>query len=135
MTENWLECVATVVRFTWHFDDGDVDAAVALFASDGVWQRSEGDVVGHDGLRLLLASRGDVLARHVLTNQWVHMADADAALVDSYVTAYRAKGESRPAKLQQPYLVGRYRDVLVQIEGRWQIRHRSLRVDFKASPD
>lgn len=134
MTEAWLACVEAVVRFTWHFDDGDVEGAVGLFAADGVWQRIDGDVVGHDGLRRLLNSRGNVLARHVLSNHRVSASGTGGVLVESYVTAYRAMESSRPARLKRPYLVGRYHDVLVSTAGRWQIQHRALQVDFKASP-
>jgi len=133
VTDTWFACVDTVVRFTWHFDDGDADAAVGLFAPDGLWQRNDGDVVGHQGLRRLLASRGDVLARHVLSNQRVDLSDAGGVRVESYVTAYRATGPSRPARLEQPLLVGRYRDLLVRAEGSWKIQRRSLRIDFHAA--
>lgn len=133
MTEIWLACVDAVVRFTWYFDDGEVDAAVELFAADGVWQRRGGDLVGHEGLRRLMASRGDVLARHVLSNHRVSLTGTDGAVVESYVTAYRAAGPSRPARLDQPLLVGRYRDVLARAEGSWKIRRRSLHVDFQAA--
>lgn len=133
MTEAWLACVDNVVRFTWSFDDGDVDAVVDLFAADGVWHRSDGDVVGHEGLRRLMASRGDMLARHVLSNHRVSLTGTDSALVESYVTAYRATGPLRPARLEQPLLVGRYRDVLARAEGSWKIQRRSLHVDFQAA--
>lgn len=130
MTETWLACMDTVVRFTWHFDDGDVDAAIDLFSPDGVWHRSDGDIVGHEGLRRLLVSRGGILARHVLSNHRVSLTGTDGALVDSYVTAYRAMVPLRPARLVQPFLVGRYSDLLVPLGGSWQILRRSLKIDF-----
>lgn len=125
-------CQDAVVRFTCHFDAGEYEAMEAYFARDGVWRRTDGDVLGLEQLRAFLARRGaHVLARHVLSNMRTTVHAADRATVDSYVTAYRATATDRPARLGLPLLVGRYRDELVLEAGRWRIAQRELMVDFQ----
>jgi hypothetical protein len=71
------------------------------------------------------------MARHVLSNQRVAPLGTDRAVVHSYVTAYRSHEPTRPARLDQPFLVGRYQDELVRTAGRWCVQKRSLTIDFQ----
>ena len=126
------QCQEAVVRFTCHFDAGEHEAMEAYYASNGVWRRSDGDVLGLEQLRAFLARRGTrVLARHVLSNMRTTVHATDRATVDSYVTAYRAEATNVPAPLARPLLVGRYRDELVLEHGSWRIARRELMVDFQ----
>lgn len=126
-------CVEAVVQFTCCFDEGDADGAARWFAPDGLWHRREGDVKGGDALRELVRSRSHILARHVLSNLRVSLTGPGRAVVDSYVTAYRAVEGQRPARLDQPFLVGRYRDELAWLEGGWRLVRRELTVDFQGA--
>lgn len=128
-----LGCIEAVVAFTCSFDEGDAEAAASWFAEDGQWERREGTVTGRQALAALVRARGTVMARHVLSNQRVARLGADRAVVDSYVTAYRSHEAARPAPLDQPFLVGRYRDELVRTAGRWCICKRALTIDFQGS--
>lgn len=123
-------CAEAVVQFTCCFDQGDAEGAARWFAPQGVWHRREGDIRGRDALRELVRSRSQLLARHVLSNLRVSWLPPDLAVVDSYVTAYRALGAERPAPLLQPFVVGRYRDELIRLDGHWRIARRELMVDF-----
>ena len=123
-------CLEAVVQFTCCFDAGDADGAARWFAPRGVWHRREGDVTGPQALRELILSRAHLLTRHVLSNLRAQLLQPGQAIVDSYVTAYRATGTERPARLERPYLVGRYRDELIWVDGNWRITRRELKVDF-----
>ncbi len=129
-----MRCQDVVVRFTCHFDLGEHEAMLALFAPQGLWHRREGEVRGRKGLSSFLQERGQRwLTRHLLTNlRTTFPADA-AAVVDSYVTAYRAERRAGDAvhDLGRPLLIGRYRDELVLTEGTWLISSRRLIEDLR----
>lgn len=133
-----LACERVVLRFTAAFDASDLDGMLAEFAPDGVWQRQEGTVRGHEGLRDLMAARSpELLVRHVITNIRVAPAGPGFAACTSYVTVYRHDhGGPKPAPLGQPALVGVYNDMLGRdVPGRtgrtWLLSGRSVSVDFK----
>ena len=128
-------CEHAVVEFTAAFDLGDFDRMAQLFAEDGVWKRQDGDVVGMSQLQQLMSSRpAGLFVRHVLSNmRTTFLSEADA-VVESYVTVYRHDfpGQPRrPAPLNGPNLVGRYRDQLSLREQGWKLAGREVVVDFK----
>ena len=128
-----LACERAVLRFTAAFDASDLDGMLAEFAPDGVWQRQEGTVRGHDGLRALMAARPPgLLVRHVITNLRVAPAGSGAAACTSYLTVYRHDGGgAKPVPLRQPALVGSYHDTLRKVDGTWLLSGRSVSVDLK----
>ena len=128
-----LACERAVLRFTAAFDASDLDGMLAEFAPDGVWQRQEGTVRGHDGLRALMAARPPgLLVRHVITNLRVASAGPGGATCTSYLTVYRNDdGGAKPVPLRQPALVGSYHDVLRKADGAWLLSGRSVSVDLK----
>ena len=128
-----LACERVVLRFTAAFDASDLGGMLAEFAPNGIWQRQEGTVRGHDGLRVLMAARPPgLLVRHVITNMRVAPAGPGSATCTSYVTVYRHDhGGAKPAPLGQPTLVGVYHDLLGKAEQTWLLSGRSVSVDFK----
>ena len=128
-------CGHTVVEFTVAFDLGDFDRMSRMFADDGVWKRQDGDVVGMSQLQQLMRSRpAGLFVRHVLTNMQTTFLSAADAVVESYVTVYRHDFPAeprRPAPLNGPNLVGRYRDQLSLREHGWKLVGREVVVDFK----
>ena len=128
-----LACERVVLRFTAAFDASDLNGMLAEFAPDGVWQRQEGAVRGHDGLHALMAGRPPgLLVRHVITNMRVAPAGTKSATCTSYVTVYRHDhGGVKPVPLVQPALVGTYHDVLHKTEETWLLSGRSVSVDLK----
>ncbi len=128
-----LACERTVLRFTAAFDVSDLDGMLAEFAPDGVWQRQEGAVRGHDGLRALMAARSPgLLVRHVITNMRVALVRPGFAMCTSYVTVYRHDHAGpKPVPLGQPALVGVYHDGLHKTERAWLLSGRSVSVDLK----
>ncbi|MES2246499.1 MAG: nuclear transport factor 2 family protein [Pseudomonadota bacterium] len=131
------ECEETILRFTAHFDAAEFAEMERYFAQDGVWKRHEGDVCGVDALRERMAERkADRIMRHVITNIRTRLHSADHATVESYVTLYMhiygSAALSAPAPLDGPVVVGRYKDELRRIDGRWMIQVRHPIHDFKA---
>jgi len=128
-----LACERAVLRFTAAFDANDLDGMLAEFASDGIWERQDGVVRGHGGLRTLMAARPqDLLVRHIVTNLRVAPAGPEAATCISYVTVYRHDhGGSKPAPLGPPSLVGIYHDALRKAGQTWLLSGRSVSVDLK----
>lgn len=128
-----LDCERVVLRFTAAFDASDLNGMLAEFAFDGVWQRMEGAVRGHDGLRALMDARPPgLLVRHVVTNMRVTPAGPGSAACTSYVTVYRHDhGGAKPVPPEQPALVGVYHDVLHKADQTWLLSGRSVSADFK----
>lgn len=128
-------CEDVVLAFVRAFDDGRPESMLGHFAPDGIWERADGTVVGHDGLMKMMAGRSQTLrVRHVITNMITTLQGGDAATVTSYVTVYRHDGawpEQNPAPLRGPALVGEYTDQLRRTEGGWKISHKRVQAWFK----
>lgn len=129
------QCTDVVLRFTAAFDDGDLARMQRHFAPDGVWQRHDGAVQGHDGLAALMAGRpAGIFVRHVLSNLRTELLSPAQAVVDAYVTVYRHDfpgAKALPAPLPGPDTVARYRDTLQLQDGAWRIARRQVSIDFK----
>jgi len=129
-----FRCQDVVVRFTTHFDLGEHEQMLALFAPEGVWHRREGEIHGRNALREFLLARGDRwVTRHLLTNVHTVHLDGTCARVHSYVTAYRTErkvGQQIHA-LDKPLLVGRYHDELVRMGDAWLIASRAMIEDLR----
>ncbi|QBQ98724.1 nuclear transport factor 2 family protein [Paraburkholderia pallida] len=129
-------CEEAVLAFVRAFDDGRPDAMLLHFAPDGVWERADGTVAGHDGIVQMMQRRSQAMrVRHVITNMIATLHGADEASVKSYVTVYRhdeAVPDGKPAPLRGPALVGEYTDELRRIDGRWRIGRKQVQAWFKA---
>jgi SnoaL-like protein len=123
-----------VLRFTAHFDAGEHERMELLFAPDAVWHQARGPIHGRAELRQRMASLPpDQVMRHVLTNLRTTMLSRDEAVVDSYFTVYlqrRSGDTTAPTATRGPRSVGRYRDRLRRIEGRWLLYERRVTFDL-----
>jgi ketosteroid isomerase-like protein len=104
-------------------DDGDLDAVVELFTSDGVF--SSGDVVarGRAALRDFFDARqgrAEQRGRHLTVNSAVHVDGDHATAVSDFVFLRRVDGAAVPA------IVGRYHDALVHDAGVWRFAQRDV---------
>jgi hypothetical protein len=124
-----------VIRFTACFDAHDIEGMTEFFADAGVWKRPGGDIIGIAGLRAFMSRRSaGVFVRHVISNMRTNVVDDFSVVIESYVTVYRhdfAEHPVLPAPLDGPDVVGRYRDVLVNEDGRWKLSVRESIVEFK----
>ncbi len=129
-----IACEQLVLTFSACFDDGDSAGMLELFSTNGVWKRQDGDLHGIEALRTFMEKRPTgILVRHVMSNLRTTFTNNDEAVVESYITVYRATDHRSdgPATFSGPDLVGRYRDVVIRRSGSWKLASREVRVDFK----
>lgn len=133
-----LACQASLMAFMACFDADDFEGMSRYFAADGVWVRADGTIRGLPSLQAWAAQRqpGQIFVRHILSNLRFEMLADERVRIHSYVTVYRhdgRPGDSRPASMSGPALVGRYTDDLVLDQGLWKIQHKSVQVDFRST--
>lgn len=124
-----------VIRFTAHFDAGEHDQMVHYFSPSAIWYQARGPIRGPRELRERLAEMPrDQLMRHVITNLRTTFISRDEALVDSYFTVYL---QSRPASDTSIVSalgaknIGRYRDRVRRVDGRWLLDERRVVFDLR----
>jgi hypothetical protein len=134
LADEW-ETQQVVLRFTAHFDAGEHGRMEEYFAPDGVWYQARGPIRGHQELRERMAALPKhQIMRHVLTNLRTTLVSQDEAVVDSYFTVYlqeRSQDDSSPVSTPGPRNVGRYRDCLRRIGGRWLLNERRVTFDLR----
>jgi len=130
-----LECQHNLIQFMGHFDMDEFGAMEAYLAPDAVWVRADGVLHGAADLRAWAAKRQPgILVRHVLSNFRCRAMSDTEVHVDSYCMVFRKDmqpGDTTPASMSGPVLMGRYADVMRQVNGRWLIAHKSVQLDFK----
>jgi len=132
--DEW-ECQQAVLRFTAHSDAGEHRQMEQYSAPEGFWHQALGLIHGLDELRERLDSLPpDQLMRHVLTNLRTTITGRDEAVVDSYFVVYlegRSENGDAPVLTNGPRTVGRYRDSMRRLGGRWLICERQVTFDMK----
>lgn len=115
-------------RYALTIDNNEADAWVDCFTEDGTFVSTRfGTHKGKEGLRrftkLYRESLGGAEVLHVITN--VHFKlEGDAGAGTCYLTYYHCKG----GKIQQS-AVGRYKDTLRKVNGRWYFASRSVSLE------
>jgi uncharacterized protein (TIGR02246 family) len=126
-----------VTRYARAVNQWDLDAFVALFTEDAVWQRPGTDELrGHRAIRAFMESQPtERVLRHVNGGCLVEPVDQTRARAWSQTTVYEVLGTTGvPAPLAGPQLVVEYDDQLVVVSGRWRIARRDTTVVFRAGP-
>ena len=100
-------------------DDGDARAKSALFADDGKYCPSSGEVIGRDEIYKVIASRAaaqpnDVYSKHMCGNSVITIRGDTAEAATDYVV-YRRTADS-PWEISQ---IGRYHDRFVRHGQSW----------------
>ena len=125
-----------MARYVWTVDSLDADGYVAVFTKDAVIDANGNISKGHDEIRGIVTSlikrRDDNKAKglpasslhHVISNVRITFPKPGEALHQSYwQTVIRDKdGKMIPAAM------GRSRDRLVKVNGKWLIKERKLTV-------
>ena len=123
----------TVARYAHLVDRGRIDELVDLFVEDGVLEAGDRPPArGRAAIRELFLETGKRLAsasarpliRHYVSNLAIDVTGPDDATAESYFLAVTERG---------PDHWGRYRDRLVQVDGRWLFQHRRVRTDGRAA--
>src|SRR5262249_13956003 len=124
---------ATVMRYAHLVDTGRLDELVELFTEDATLEA--GDLPPATGRAaipaLFVDTRGRPAAatthpplRPHLSSSEVDVLGPTSATARSYFLAVTERG---------PDHWGRYRDRLVQVDGRWLFQHRQVRTDGRAA--
>ena len=129
-------CADVVTRYAVAVNAWDLDAFVALFTPDAVWQRPRfPELRGHDAIRAFMESQptpAQRVLRHVNGGVLVELLDATNASVWSQTTVYESPAVAElPAPLKVD-LVVEYRDRMVKVDGEWLIARRDTTQVFKA---
>jgi len=128
-------CARLVTEYCHFVDHGEAERVADLFSEDGVWESPEVTMRGRDQVRKGFAMRQSDLkrmSRHVCNNLLIDVLDEDHAEGTVYLTLYRHDGEEgrRFSPLDQPELVGEYRDSFVRTDDGWRIARRRIEASF-----
>lgn len=132
------ECEALSIAYARAVDFRDYDAFVELFAEDGVLE-IDAPLVGRQAIREAIMKRPDELkSRHVLTNIFIDVRDANSARGISYLTLYRHVGPESltpgPIEFDGPAAVGHYEDQFVRTAAGFLFKQRRLQLAFRRAP-
>jgi hypothetical protein len=128
------DCEALSIAYARAIDFRDYDDFVALFVEDGTLDIGA-EMQGRDAIGASVAGRPDNLrSRHVLSNIFVDVVDADHARGITYLTLYRslAGGSPRePVESTLPAAVGHYQDQFVRTLAGWRFQSRTFHPAFR----
>jgi ketosteroid isomerase-like protein len=129
------ECERLVTAYCHYVDHGEAARVADLFTEDGVWKSPEVTMRGREELRRGFGgrqARRDRMSRHVCNNLLLEIRDAEHAEGVVYLTLYRHDGPEgrRISPLEQPEMVGEYRDRFVRTSEGWRFAHREIEVSF-----
>ncbi len=129
------ECERLVTAYCHYVDHGAAGRIAELFTETGVWKSPEFTMQGREQLRKGFgrrqAQRGR-MSRHVCNNLRLDVIDENHAEGVVYLTLYRHDGEEgrRLAPLEQPQMVGEYRDRFARTPDGWRFERREIEVSF-----
>ena len=137
-TEDQLRCERECSRlchdFVWSVDRGDYDAFVALFASDGVFDRAGTPSRGHAAIRAFLDARPvDRVTRHTCSNVRIDMTGPQTATGNCMALMFQATAQppaQLPLRVSQPVVVD-YDDEYVLTPDGWKFKYRKTTIVFQ----
>ncbi len=132
-------CERLSIAYARAVDFRDYDTFASLFSHDGVLDIGQPITGGPTAILRSVSKRPDELrSRHVLTNIFIDVLDADTARGISYLSLYRHNSEKSlaagPVPLTGPAAIGHYEDRFVREAGQWRIASRKLYFAFQ-NPD
>ncbi len=115
-------------RYAAAIDNGDYDDWLKCFTEDGVFESTRfGRHAGQEGLRkftkIYRESLGGAQVLHVITNVYFKL-EGDGGAGSCYLAYYHCK----EGRIQQA-AVGRYKDTLRKVDGRWFFASRKVSLD------
>lgn len=129
------ECTALSIAYARCVDFRDYDAFIELFTEDGELDVGR-SLIGRAAIADAMSRRPDELkSRHVLSNIFIDVIDADRARGISYLTLYRHIGPEsltgKPIEFSGPAAVGHYEDQFVRTESGFLFQRRRLQLTFQ----
>jgi uncharacterized protein (TIGR02246 family) len=131
-----MACADLVTRYSMAFNQGDLDAFVALFTPEAVWNRPVAPLHGHAEIRAFMESLPhEQVARHVNGASWAEVIDADHARGWSQTVVYQTAGtRETPAQLELPTMVCEYVDQYTRHGDDWRFSRRDTSWIFLSRP-
>lgn len=128
------ECTELSIAYARCVDFRDYEAFVELFAEDGELDTGV-PLIGKAAIRKAMNRRPDELkSRHVLSNIFIDVRDADQARGISYLTLYRHIGPEsltgKPIEFDGPAAIGHYEDQFVRTAQGFRFKRRRLQITF-----
>jgi hypothetical protein len=128
------ECTALSIAYASCVDFRDYEAFVDLFTEDGELDTGV-PLNGKAAIRKAMSRRPDELkSRHVLSNIFIDVQDADHARGISYLTLYRHIGPESltgaAIEFDGPAAVGHYEDQFVRTAEGFRFKRRRLQMTF-----
>ena len=122
--DDWLAVLEVAARYNHAIDGGDVDAWLATWTADGLFEPTGERFEGQEGLRRFAVGWVEKMqnTRHWNTNFLIR-GQGDTATMSCYLNLFGVKGS---AKLLAS---GRYDDTLVKVGGAWKFQSRKVTVD------
>ncbi|MEZ5557293.1 MAG: nuclear transport factor 2 family protein [Pseudomonadales bacterium] len=129
------QCEALVISYARAIDFRDYDHFLELFTTDAQLDTGR-PLKGLAAIRESLRHRPDELrSRHVMSNLFVDVLDAENARGIAYLTLYRHVGDDSvrfgPVPLDGPAAVGHYEDRYQRTAGGWRFAARKLQLAFR----
>ena len=132
-TAKRLHIIETLNRYAWSYDTRDLDLMRECFAADGVfditlegtdgWGPYEGREAIVGWLASIMEGQTDQ-RRHCVTNLIFRSLADTTALVESYLVLTAVEDGAL-----RVVCTGTYHDRMVVENGRWVIRHKTLKLD------
>jgi hypothetical protein len=132
------ECLDLVTRYAMAVNRWDLDAYLAVWAPDAVWQRPESAAMhGHAAIRAYMDSQPrDRVLRHVNGASWAEVIDDDHARGWSQTVVYDTVGSTTiPGRMELPTMVVEYVDEYERRGGEWLISRRDTTWVFLSEAD
>jgi hypothetical protein len=132
------ECLDLVTRYAMAVNSWDLDAYIAVWAPDAVWQRPESAAMqGHAEIRAYMESQPrDRVLRHVNGASWAEVIDSDHARGWSQTVVYDTVGSTEvPGRMELPTMVVEYVDKYERRGGEWLISRRDTTWVFLSDAD
>ena len=132
------ECLDLVTRYAMAVNRWDLDAFLAVWTPDAVWQRPESTAMhGHGDIRSYMESQPrDRVLRHVNGASWAEIIDEDHARGWSQTVVYDSVGSAEiPGRMELPTMVVEYEDEYERRGGHMLICRRDTTWVFLSEAD
>lgn len=133
-----MACEELVTRYCMAVNRWDLDAYLAVWAEDAVWQRPRSDAMhGHAEIRAYMESQPrDRVLRHVNGASFAEVVDEDHATGWSQTVVYDTVGSTEmPANMELPTMVVEYVDEYGKRGEEWRITRRDTTWVFLSEAD
>jgi hypothetical protein len=124
-----FEICDLIARYSHSLDDGDVDTAVSLFVEDGVFDAAIGGCMTGQAALTAYYSAQQVApewrpyrgGQHLNTNTVIHSyGSGDVTAITDFIYVVPTE------KSQAIKFLGRYKDVIRQLDGEWKFVRREV---------